>query len=248
MFSRYCLFVEKVASYSRSKAKTSLPYVPLLRACKAVYYEAESVVYENTFILSRGRAIQKLFDRTLPTPARKLLLKSVEVSLQIEDPMPEYKLVLYDWDQMRLSQRVNTQGADNSCVRNHYIAKALQRDIIWRPKVIPILDNLMLDRLVLDLSQSFWLIGCNCMIAAMAITCFKKGFALWTPKFVEIKGWDAGREDIEAVVQDCLGIWTSRRARLMEGFSHSPICIKSEAEEWLLKEATREEKPEQQCW
>lgn len=119
--------------------------------------------------------------------------------------------------------------------------KATQRDIIWARQVVPMLDYLKLNRLVVDLGQSFCLCKSNCKIAAMAITCFKKGFALGTPKEVKTKGWDADREDVEAVVQECLRTWTLTRARPMVGFSHSAIPIRSEAEEWLLREATREE-------
>ena len=67
---------------------------------------------------------------------------------------------------------------------------------------------------------------------------FQRGFALGTPIRAKIKGWDTGREDIEAVVQDCLKIWTSRR---MAGFPHSDKYMKSEFEQRLLEVATREE-------
>lgn len=243
MIYKYCLFVGKVAPYSGSKAKALLPYVPLLCLCQAVHLEAEPIAYENTFIFSSGKAIQKLFDRTHQTPERKLLLKSVEISLQVQDRSKgALEALAYYFSQP--SRRANTQGAETSSLSIHYWMKATQRNKIWPRQVLPILDYLTLDRLVVDLDQSFCLGNCNCKIAAMAVTCFKKGFALRTPKVLKTKGWDAGREDVEAVVQECLRIWTSRRARGMVEFSHSAVPIESEAEEWLLKEAAREEDSE----
>lgn len=245
MIYKYCLFVGKVAPYSESKANALLPYVPLLCLCQAVHFEAEPIAYENTFIFSSGKAIQKLFDRSHPTPERKLLLKSVEVSLQTQGRSKDIPEAIKYFLRHKY-RRVNARRAENFSMNVHYWAKATQRDIIWPRQVLPMLDCLKLERLVVDLGRSFCVAKCNCKIAAMAVTCFKKGFALGTPKVVKIKGWDAGREDVEAVVQECLRIWTSRRARCMVESSHSAIPIKSEAEEWLLKEAAREEHSKKQ--
>ena len=89
----------------------------------------------------------------------------------------------------------------------HRCARTKLRDVAWQRKVDPILDNLTLDRLVLNLSDSFCDgTGCECRMAAMAIMCFEKGFALQPPKAVVVKGWNAGRPDIDAVVRDCLGV------------------------------------------
>ena len=85
--------------------------------------------------------------------------------------------------------------------------KSKLRDVTWQRKVDPILDKFTLERLVLDLSDSFCEDdSCKCRLAGMAILCFRKGFALQAPKAVEIKGWDAGRPDIDAMVRNCLGI------------------------------------------
>lgn len=239
MIYQYCLFVGKVAPYSKIKAKALLPYVPLLCVCQTVHLEAEPIAYHNTFIISSGEAIQKLFDRTHPTPERRLLFKSVEVSLRVQHRIVPEMIVRYVKE---LYPRFITQRAENRSLSLHHSMKVEQWDT-WLRQVLPMLGYLKLDRLVVDLGQSFCPGRFNCKIAAMAVTCFKEGFALGTPE-VETKGWDAGREDVEAVVQECLRIWTARRARRMGDSSHSAIPIKSEAEEWLLKEAAREEHSE----
>lgn len=51
----------------------------------------------------------------------------------------------------------------------HRFGKIKLRDATWQRKVDPILDHLTLDRLVLDLSDSFYQEDCNCKIAAMAM-------------------------------------------------------------------------------
>ena len=83
----------------------------------------------------------------------------------------------------------------------------------------PILDNLTLDRLVLDLSDSFCGSNCTCRKVAAAIPYFKEGFTLQAPKVVQIKGWDTGCADVEVMVRDCLRVWTLRRARYIAGYA-----------------------------
>ena len=78
-------------------------------------------------------------------------------------------------------------------------------------------------------------------MAAMAILCFKKGFALQAPKAVKIKGWNCVRFDVSTVVRDCLGIWTARRAASVAGCAGSALDTISEAEKWLLEAAREEE-------
>ena len=62
MIYRHCLFVGKVAPYSNSKAKPLSLYVPLLRVCKALFFEAQPVIYHNTLIVQDDTAIHEIFD------------------------------------------------------------------------------------------------------------------------------------------------------------------------------------------
>ena len=171
------------------------------------------------------------------------MLRSVEISLENKYPIPEDSLFFAMRD---LSQRINTYGTNGTRdfeLKMHCLLKKMQRDIAWPRKVNPILENLTLDRIVLDLSYSSRSGGCNCNMAAIAITYFDRGFALRSPKSVEIKGWDAGREDVEVMVHDCLELWTSKR---MMGYPDSARNTKSEAEKWLLEKAARE--ATEMCW
>ena len=217
-----CLFVGEVAPYTESDTKSSLPYVPLLRTCKAVKLEAEPVVYKNTFILSDPDAIEDILDRTFSSPPRKILLKSVKISLGSHDSIPEDRF----WP-------------IGSFVSEH--SRRTYRLEIWKRRVVPILENLTLDRLVLDLSDSFYQGRCKCRMAATALTCFKGGFASRAPNCVEIKGWDSVRVDVETVVRDCLQIWTMKRVRRVAGSSNEAPDVNSEAEKWLLETARSEE-------
>ena len=162
------------------------------------------------------------------------MLRSVEISLEKKYPMPEDMLSFAMRD---LSQRINTQRTGYFDLKMLCLLKNMERDIAWPRKVDLILENLTLDRIVLDLSYSPCSGGCNCNMAAVAITYFDRGFALRSPNSVEIKGWDAGREDVEVMVHDCLELWTSKR---MIGYPDSARYAKSEAEEWLLEKMAHE--------
>lgn len=223
------LFVGKVTPYTKGQIKQSLPYVPLLRTCKAVKFEAEPVVYKNTFIFPKFGAIEKLFHDTLSTPARKLLLKSLEVSL----------------------------GGNNFAVAGPLLSQSGQqlqcrmifqlRLVAWQHSVAPILEDLTLDQLVLDLSDSSYRDGCKCRMAAAAIMCFEQGFALQTPKAVQVRGWDGGRADVETMVRDCLEAWTMRRGGHVAGYTDLAFSKYFEAEEWLLEAARKEERDSNRC-
>lgn len=243
MIYRSCLFVGKIAPYSDSEAKPLLPYVAVLRVCKAIFSEAEPVVYENTFILTHHTAIQKLFDKTLATPARKLMLKSVEISLENKYPIPKDTLLSSMMSMMELFQRIITRDTGNFIFKMRCFSRYLETDITWPLKIEPILENLRLDRIVLDMSCSSCSDSCTCDIAAISIMCFNSGFALRAPKSVEIKGWDAGGEEAETMVRDCLGVWTSKR---MMGYPSSARCTKSDAEKWLLEKGASE--LIEMCW
>ena len=168
------------------------------------------------------------------------MLKSVEISLENKYPIPGDMLL---FPMRELSQSINTYGTGNFDMKMRCLLKKMQRDIAWPRKVDLILENLTLDQIVLDLTYSSGSGGCSCNMAAIAITYFDRGFALQSPKSVEIRGWDADREDVEAMVHDCLELWTSKR---MMGYPDSARYTKSEAEEWLLEKAARE--VIEKCW
>lgn len=241
----FCLFVGEVAPYDECHGSEShgfkshdleSPYVPLLRTCKAIYLEAEPVIYENTFILSDARAVRKLFETTLPTPARKLLLKSLKLCLQINDHRPRdclapiNDLIAHKGVQRRVTDTHQTVSEPGCEV--YFRSKAVLMGVIWPLQIDPILDCLALNRLVLDLSETF----CpflTCSLEASAIMCFRHGFALQAPKVVEIKGWDAGRADVDDMVRECFRMWTAKRAGRR-------LSVGSEAQSWLLKAVRKE--------
>ena len=205
MIYRCCLLVGKVAPYADSEAKPLFPYVPVLRVCKAIFREAEPVIYENIFILPHHTAIQKLFDKTLATPARKLMLKSVEISLENKYPIPKDTLISSMGSMRVLSQRIITHDTGNFVFKLRCVLEYLGRDINWPLKIGPILENLTLDRIILDMSCSSCSGSCDCDMAAISIMFLDSGFARRAPKSVEIKGWDAGGEEAEAMVQIAWG-------------------------------------------
>ena len=83
----------------------------------------------------------------------------------------------------------SSRSIDQYSRQLHCFAKIKLQDVTWQRKVDPFLDNLTLDRLVLDLSDSFCEDDdCKFRMAAMAILCFKKGFASRAPKIVEVEG------------------------------------------------------------
>ena len=168
------------------------------------------------------------------------MLRSVEISLENKYPIPEDKLL---FPMRELSQRMDAYGRGSDDYMMRCLMRNMERDIAWPPKVDPILENLALDRIVLDLSYGPCASSCNCKMAAIAITYFDRGFALRSPKSVEIKGWDVGREDAEAMVHDCLELWTSKRKM---GRLNPARYTKSKAEEWLLEKAARE--VTDTCW
>ena len=138
MIYRHCLYVGKVTPYPpRSDAKPILPYVPILRVCKAVLFEAEPVLYENTFVLYNPADVGNLFSETPPTPARKLLLRSVEVRFPKWNPPPGW--CPYDMDSVAA-----------------FLVKTWMA-LRWGNAIHEILDDLTLDRLVIDVSESIYI-------------------------------------------------------------------------------------------
>lgn len=267
----YCLLVGKVIPYwdinSVREEKPPYPYVPLLRTCKAVHFEAEPVVYENIFFLASKQAIERLFTDSLPTPARRLLLTSVEISLYFDDIDKEDKILMRREflekmyvsgdsclfgrpSEIHCSQRLfrlrvrpfqshcyQEPSLPQSCPDSYRISMNQLRGInAWQNKIIPILGNLTLDRLVLDLSHSCCGVCCTyCHSAPMAIMCFKKGFALRAPRVVQVKGWDAGRANVQVMVQGCLELWTRRQAGRVAASVAFGVQGMLEAEKWLDK-------------
>lgn len=206
--------------------------------------EAEPRLYKNTFILSNEGAIQKLLQQTLSTPERKLLLKSVELSLSsrdftIEDGRAAESAGFKKWYNLPN----NPWRYVNPGRPYHHLAPPQQSVVAWQRKFDPVVEYLALDRLVLDLRYSF----CSCCdnnrirMATTAIRCFQKGFKLQAPGLVEVKGWDdAGRADPEVVVRECLRAWTSRRASRLPGSADPALDRVDEAEEWLLNQVSYE--------
>ena len=238
-----CLFVGEVAAYKKSTtSNASHPQLSLLCTCRRLKVEAEPVIYQNTVILRKEEDIQSFFQKTIPTPARKLLPKSIEVSLGRDDFTTLDSCMVYNHGITKSRGLLASSGSINEYNREiHRFAKLKLRDATWQRKVDPILDHLRLDRLILDLSDSFCPEDCDCRMAAMAVLCFEKGFAVHTPKIVEVKGWELDDLDIAAVVGECLGTWTMRRAGKVAGDADSALGTISEAEKWLLDMASEEE-------
>ena len=157
------------------------------------------------------------------------MLKSVEISLKNKYPVPNDPLLL---SMRELYQTIDIYGTGNLDLKIGCLMEYMERDLTWPLKIDPILENLALDRIVLDLSYSYHSDSCKCNMAAISIMSFDSGFALRAPKAVEIQGWDAGGEDAEAMVHACLGDWTMKR---MMGYSDPARYTKSKAEEWLLE-------------
>ena len=238
-----CLFVGEVVLYVKGTTNPSRPQVSLLRTCKALKLEAEPELYKNTIVLRKEKDIQQFFQNTLEKPARKLLPKSVEVSLERRDFTPEINCMAYNHGMTKASRTLRFSRPTNQYNREvHRFAKIKLRDVAWQRQVDPILNNLKLDKLVLDLGDSFCdNDDCNCRMAAMATLCFKKGFALQAPKVVEVKGWALDGLDISAVVGECLRMWTMRRAGHVAGDTDLALNTISGAEKWLVEVAREEE-------
>ena len=119
-------------------------------------------------------------------PARRLLLNSVEISFQRGDFTPQDNCMAYNHGVIKVCGVLGSSGSIDQYSRQlHRFAKIKLRDVTWQRKVDPVLGNLMLHRLVLNLSYSFCQDdGCKIRMAAMDVLCFKKGFALHGPKIV----------------------------------------------------------------
>ena len=69
----------------KRRAVVNAKDLSFLCTCKTLELEAEPALYKTTLISRNEGAIQKCFKKTLQTPARKLLPKFIEVSLQRDD-------------------------------------------------------------------------------------------------------------------------------------------------------------------
>ena len=150
-----CLYIREIAAYTSSTTESTRPIISLLHTCKKVKLEAESELYKNIIVLGNEGFIQKFWQETLQTPARKLFPKAIEVSLQRGDFTPQDSCMAYNHATTKIRGVSKFARFDAWYERQVHRSTNIQlRDITWQRKVDPILEDLTLDLLILDLYDS----------------------------------------------------------------------------------------------
>ena len=214
MVYEFCLVVGRVTPHWQIEDGEENPYVTLLRLSKAIYDEAEPILYRNTFAFLILGPLERLFVKSLPTSTPRLLLKNVEISLQGSDLASEDVNTALMWLSAPPHLLSPPRNAFNINNMRHLLVKACLRNVSWQRKVSPLLQTLKLDRLVLDLRNCNCWGGC-CSLHVSAIVAFEKSFFLGAPKALQLNWPEAGigpkQARIDQIIGDCFKLWTLDR-------------------------------------
>lgn len=248
MIYEYCLVVGQVTPFTDSPPEADIPNIALFRVCKTMHEEAEPYLYLNTLILATSSTVERLINVCLHTPARKLMLKSVDLRLGTS--------ALSEEDVGAINKSIQSRGPENKNAGTapwalfiRYgprLRKETLRNIIWPSVMSLVLDHTRLDSLVTNMSESFRRRG-SCDMAASALLSLEKGFALGAPKKVEVTyvNFPERMEDLKLILdkgmQECVSLWTQKRAGMVylppthdSHLVHSRLLIMAKYEGWEI--------------
>ena len=205
MIYKYCLVVGKVFPYTFSERYADLDYtfkdtrrvslgyevpeVQILRVCKAVYREAEEMLYQkNTFVLPTRNLTARFFETSLNTEVRRAWVKSLEVTLDSADMTEKDRITC--WEDINPPP----EGLEDIYYVFHerYKDQLVRKD--WPQKLKNVLDFLLLDKIVVDLSERICCKGRCKVVGRDTREAFFSGFAMGMPKVMEIRHVDNPEE------------------------------------------------------
>ncbi len=260
MIYEYCLEVENVYPYLEShrwELQTDIahhdayyfdaPNVSLLKTCKQINWEAESILYKrNTFVMPTSSLTAKFFANAMATDVHRSWMKAIEIYLDASDLDSADRKVIcgprLDWyTQFERALRLDRDGPRAShflrtCGKElHRANKAYLINNSWPRKVAPILEHLKLDTLAVNIDCSKCEDDC-CNLYAGALAAFSEGFALGTPKNLKMYGlldliaanYFDPEDNAEEIIRSTIERWSQDRRVAME-----PSLNPMDGDEWL---------------
>ena len=148
---------------------------------------------DNTLVLPTGDLTARFFKTCLNTEARRASVKSIEVTLESADMIEKDKeiclknaLPLYRHDMLNPTRRGMRDFYNDL---HEYQLEDLVLEI-WPRKLKPVLDFLLLDKLVVDLGKSRCPGGCCKIDDHDTRKAFSSGFAMGVPRVVKLRDAD----------------------------------------------------------
>ena len=201
---------------------SNTPNVQLLRVCKAFHTEAEHIVYNyNHFQFRIKKYLDDFFTRCLHSTDRRLLIKSVSISLGVYNFTEADTRQAYEQGIPGPQDPMSTlivHGRQFSNIGEAYcqLEKVPLDNGAWQKKVSSLTKHVKLDSLEIDVTCG----SCGggiCSMAGNAIKAFKRGFAFGVPKSLVVSSWLAEATNPEliylnAIARDCIKIWTLEKS------------------------------------
>ena len=246
----FCLFVGVVCPYAKRLPYRDYPNVKLLRTCKAIYSEAEPLIFKNRFTFSTPAALQKLFDQSLMTPYRKsrvlylgLIFRWTGLSEKQADQ------VLDEAHRRQFEDTIDEPESETtaSLIKHiHQQRKVVLINTTWQSMTGLVLEHLRPRHLNIDLNNCLDRTKC-CSLQSAAISTFLPGFREAVPlrsiKLRGIYGFDDRKtmSTAEILLLSIIKVRTSLRADECPIYpSALDAPLSREAEKYLLKEAESE--------
>ena len=235
------------------------PSTALIMVCKLIREEAEPMLYSrNTFVLPIFRFSARFFSHSLNTKERKSWLKYVELELTQLDMETQERKQLFGEEVAYLepfftnpSETYYKTNQREHAVWDFIVELDLeyQKTLIrnhWPAKLAPILDDLELKELYVDVRGNTCTDTC-CEMGGCALEAFKKGFANGLPDNLIITGCLKEDDEVERLISEWSQEREKRRHLLNEGLYHSgklgeecmQVCHFDGSKEWAEKRQRR---------
>ena len=228
------------------------PCVNILFTCRLIHQEAESVLYSQNIInLPVSILTERFFKVALHNLERCNWVKTVRVRFLTDDLTEDQRTELLQpiiadtqKDLVRMSDELRITVMDfGSTV--HQVFNEHLRTCAWSHKVNPVLENLKLDKLILNFDACTCVDGC-CQMAAYALSSLRSGFAHEMPKEITVSGFEYELYDLatcdrwesfenwvegELFIKGLIKQWTEKRRRGSHGAAEE-AGYESDAEEF----------------
>lgn len=191
------------------------PVTSLFRLCRQIRAETEPLFYQlNTLILPQAQKLERFFETSLHTAERRSWVKSVRLSMTLDDVSPTQRETILDtqWSMRRQRMLEPESGEDYEFDFVHNPYQQYVENVAWPNKVAFILNQLTLASLTVDLQDSRCLYHCECGMRGSALLAFGKGFAKGMPKTTRILIEDDNGGVQEAKAVELFRKWTLRRS------------------------------------
>ena len=138
--------VDEVYPYYKGKnsyVDRRSPCGQLLRTCKAIYEEAEPVLYRNTFVLTTLEGVEKLLINCLYNQSRRLWLRSIKIRVFFTDIGDD--TAIFESQPRMIDEDIEDLPDDSTNIRFmkilHKVIELHNRESYWSPMVALVLKT-----------------------------------------------------------------------------------------------------------